>query len=134
MKKTLKILLIIVGLIGLFFLVAIIATALFYTGDSEFTQTIVGTWKTTGLDTTYQFDIYKGSRAAQGYTYGYFDAVGFEKHSYHIRYKDNALEFPEKDADQSLSYSPEDDQLSGYIYLPDEKESQLTFVVLKRVQ
>ena len=132
MKKFIKIGLIILGISAIIFAALITFTVIFFSGESNFNKDVEGLWTTTQLDQPINFRIFKGSREVQGYTYGYFDAVNFEEHSYHIRYKDESLEFVENDKEQFLKYLPDADILKGKIYLPNTSSKKLETVILEK--
>ncbi|MEA1974233.1 MAG: hypothetical protein U9N10_01600 [Bacillota bacterium] len=132
MKKFFKILLIGIGLVVLLLIGISIGTAILYSGDSEFTEIITGTWETTAYKTPITFKIYKGSKTFNGYTYGYFEVDNNQDHFYHVRYKNKTLEFLEEDTDQFLIYT-EDQVLEGEIYLPNENNKVLVSVQLEKV-
>ena len=132
MKKFFKLFLIILGIIAIIFAALITFTVVFFSGESNFNEDIEGLWTTTQLEKPINFRIYKGSREVQGYTYGYFDAVNFDKYSYHIRYKDKSLEFVENDKEQFLKYLPDTDILKGKIYLPNTSVEKLETVILEK--
>ncbi|MEA1975757.1 MAG: hypothetical protein U9N10_09515 [Bacillota bacterium] len=132
MKKYIKIALVIICLIIFIISGLVLATVILYSGDDDFAEVICSKWKTTQLEKNIQFEIFKGNREIKGYTYGYFDAIYFEDYSYHIRYKNGSLEFHENDSEQFLIYNPDNDTLSGEIYLPTDASKTLTSVILKK--
>lgn len=133
MKTLFKILLIAIGLIILVFIGLTAATVFYYTGDSEFTEAITGTWEAIDPEMPLAYEIYKGSREVRGYTYGYFQEINTPAHSYRIRYKDKTIEFLEEDTDQFLRYDEHKNQLEGEICIPTIGEEQLVPIQLRKI-
>mgnify|MGYP001774933440 CR=1 FL=1 len=133
MKKILKFISLFIGFVVIILSITVIATTMFFTGNENFYAEVEGVWETTQLEKPITFQIFKGSRAVQGYTYGYFDAKDSDEYSYHIRYKDQVLEFVENDPEQFLEYSVKKETIEGKIYLPNQSSKKLTSVILKKV-
>lgn len=75
------------------FLVLVFLVVRFYSGDEGF-KDIVGSWEGSINSKYVRVEIFKGSRAIRGYTYGYFDILdrnGKVISSHKIKYKKNMI-------------------------------------------
>jgi|GEM_PF-6553645 len=117
LKKLMKI----VSILMIIILVLIFAIMRYYT-DAKGFEKLQGKWQGTIGEATVAFEIYKGSRAIKGFTYGYLELVDAEDQlisSHRIKFKDKKV-FETGDVTGeviSLNLLDEDNLLEGEVQL-----------------
>lgn len=116
-KKIMKV----VSVLLIIILVFVFTIMRYYSGAKGF-EKLEGHWKGTIGDETVVFEIYKGSRAIKGFTYGYLELIDSEGEtisSHRIKFKDQKV-FETGDVSGeviSLNLLDEDGLLEGEVQL-----------------
>ena len=111
----------VVSVLLIMILVLIFAVMRYYSGDESF-EALEGRWQGTIDENAVTFEIYKGSRAIKGFTYGYLeliDATGEVISTHRMKFKDKKV-FDTGDIEGeviSLNLLDEDNLLEGEVQL-----------------
>jgi len=95
----------VVSVLLIMILVLIFAVMRYYSGDESF-EALEGRWQGTIDENAVTFEIYKGSRAIKGFTYGYLeliDATGEVISSHRMKFKDKKVYETEDMAGEVIS-------------------------------